>query len=125
MAKTTENKAIDFKAAYEKAETHRIELEKKLNTKVKMAFLCVADNTVEPCVCYFRPATTMTKMACRDLGYSSPSKAAARLFDATIIKEESDKRAFQQDNDNDQFYLAALDWCTLENVKAEAYVKKK
>lgn len=125
--KTTkeENKAIDYKSAYEQAEKHRLSLEEKLKLKIKMAFLCVRDNSVEPCICYFRPATTFTKMQCRDLSMISQSKADKALFEATIIKEESDKRVFDQDNDNDDFFFAALDWCTMQNQKASAYVKKK
>lgn len=127
MSKETkkEEKKIDYGAAYDAAEKKRIELEAKLKCKVKMAFLVNPSEGSEPCVCYFRVATTATKMKCRDLAVTSPSKADSVLFEATIIREESDKRVFKQDDDEDDFYFAALEWCSTQNGKAAAMVKKK
>lgn len=125
MEKKAVNKGIDFAKVYDDAEKKRIELEAKLKIKVKKLVLAAKPLSDEPCICFFRPATTYTKMQCRDLMYSSPSKAAALLFDCTLIKEESDKRVLIQDNDEDYFYMGALEWCSEQNLIATSFIKKK
>lgn len=123
MTKKTEPKK-DFTHAYDEAEAKRKQLEEKYKCKVKMAFLATSLDE-EPCVVYFRTATTFTKTQCIDLAEQSRSKAAERYFDATVIKEESDVRVFLRDNDDDVFYIGALDWCKQQITGASILVKKK
>jgi hypothetical protein len=132
MTKTTENEleqsAVDSKGsmnqAYTDAEAKRAQLEAKYKCKVKMAFLA-APIDEKPCVAYFKTATTFTKTQCIDMAEQSRSKAAERYFEATVLKEESDPRVFIRDNDDDVFYLGALDWCKRQINGASALVKKK
>jgi hypothetical protein len=115
MTKTKENKPGDsnelkMKQVKADAETQRNLLGEKYKTKVKVAiFRASAED--EPCVVYFEPASTFTKMQCMDMAMQSPMKASRTLFEATVIKEESDPRVFQQDNDDDFYYLGAIQYC--------------
>ena len=103
MAKTKGN----FEQVYTNAETKKKQLEEKYKGKIKVAIFKASAND-EPCVVYFRSANTFTKMQCMDMTYQSPMKASRTLFDATVIKEESDPRVFMQDNDDDFYYLGAV-----------------
>lgn len=122
--KKTKDTTADFDQIYSDAEAKRLQLEEKYKGKIKMAVLAAGLDT-EPCVAYFRTATTFTKMQCIDLSYQSPSRSAATYFDATIIREESDPRVFLKDNDEDVFYIGALEWCKKQVMGASSYVKKK
>ena len=108
---------------YTEAEAKRKELEEKYKGKVKMAILSTAGGQ-EPCIVYFRTATTFTKMQCMDLAYQSYSKASSTLFEATVIREASDVRVFQQNNDEDAYYLGALEYCLNSIIVARNALKK-
>lgn len=116
-----------------KAEAKREELEKipglKGKTKYgKVKVLILNGITVdeEPAIAYFATATTATKQKCIDLmQLGSFSKANEMYFDLTIIREESDKRFFMKDNDDDAYFLKALSWCGEHIQYATEYVKKK
>ncbi len=123
MTKSTE-KANHLEQVYADAETDRLKLEEKLKVKVKVAIL-TADANEEPCVVFFRTATTFTKMQCIDLAMQSPMKASATMFDATVIREASDPRVFQMDNDNDAYYLGAIQFCGGLIKVARNSLKKK
>lgn len=116
--------AKQMEQKYNDAEAKRAQLEEKYKGKVKMAFLATSIDE-EPCVVYFRTATTFTKTQCIDLAEQSRSRAAERYFEATVIKEESDPRVFMRDNDDDVFYLGALDWCKKQILGASILIKKK
>ncbi len=105
------------------AEAKRLELEARYKGKVNAAILSMGKED-KPCVVYFSAATTFTKMQCMDLSYQSPSKASAMLFDATVIKEASDARVFDRDNDNDAYYLGAIDYCLGLIMVARDLLKK-
>jgi hypothetical protein len=122
MTKTSEKKK-DLEQLYSDAETKRKELEEKLKGKVKMTILTTASDE-KPCVVYFRTATTFTKMQCMDLAYQSDSKASATMFEATVIREASDARVFQQNNDEDAYYLGALEYCLNSIIVARNALKK-
>jgi hypothetical protein len=123
MTKSTEKKA-NHEQLISDAETKRKGLEEKFKSKVRMAVLATGLET-EPCVVYFRAATTFTKMQCMDMAMQSPMKASAMLFDATVIRESSDARVFERDNDNDAYYLGAIDYCLELIVLARDVLKKK
>ncbi len=101
----------------------RKELEAKYKCKVNMAVLA-GEKGEECCIVYFKAATTFTKMQCMDLAIQSPMKASVTMFDATVIKEESDTRVFMQDNDNDTYYLGAVQYCG-ELIRVARYLLKK
>lgn len=122
MTKTSDKKAAT--QLYTDAEAKRKELEEKYKSHIKMAVLS-AGNDETPCVVYFRTATTFTKMQCMDLSMQSPMKASAMLFDATVMRDVSDARVFERDNDNDLYYLGALDYCLEAIVVARDVLKKK
>lgn len=123
MTKKAEEKK-DFDQVYAEAELKRKELEAKHKCKVKAAIFRASVED-EPCVVYFKAATTFTKMQCMDLAIQSPMKASAAMFDATVIKEESDARVFQRDNDEDTYYLSAIHYCGELVVIARNTLKKK
>jgi len=108
MTKASEKAKQDN--VYSDVEEKRIQLEEKYKCKVKAAIFKASQDD-EPCVVYFRPATTFTKMQCMDMAAQSAMKASRILFEATVIREASDQRAFQQDNDNDFYYLGAIKFC--------------
>lgn len=114
----------DFQKVHEEAEAKRKQLEERLKCKVKMSILTMPGDE-EPCVVYFKTATTYTKMQCMDLAFQSYSKASATLFEATVIREASDARVFQQNDDNDIYYLGALDVCLNSIMVARDVLKKK
>ena len=60
-----------------------------------------------------------------DLAYQSYSKASATLFDATVIREASDARVFQYNDDNYAYYLGALEYCLNSIIVARNALKKK
>jgi hypothetical protein len=122
MTKKAEDKK-KLEQLYADAETKRAQLAEKYKTKVKVAvFRTGAED--EPCVVYFKSATTFTKMQCMDMAVQSPMKASRILFDATVIKEESDPRVFQQDNDEDFYYLGAIQYCGEQVAYAVNLLKK-
>jgi hypothetical protein len=123
MTKSTE-RTKHLEQVYADAETDRKKLEEKYKGKVKVAVLTL-NSEDEPCVVFFRTATTFTKMQCMDLAYQSYSKASATLFDATVIREASDTRVFQQNDDNDAYYLGALEFCLNTIIVARDTLKKK
>jgi len=123
MTKSTE-KAKHLEQVYADAETDRLKLEDKLKCKVKVAILSSGADD-EPCVVFFRTATTFTKMQCIDMAMQSPMKASATMFDATVIREASDARVFQMDNDNDAYYLGAIQYCGGLIKVARDSLKKK
>lgn len=118
------NKKKQMEQVFTDAEAKRAELEQKYKSKVNMAVLAVSADE-EPCIAYFRSATTFTKMQCIDLSMQSPMKASATMFEATVIREATDPRVFRQDNDNDAYYLGALQYCGEVIEIAHAYLKKK
>ena len=122
MKTTDKKKQID--QVYAEAETKRQQLEERFKGKVKVAIL-TAGVEEEPCVVYFRAATTFTKMQCIDLTLQSYMKASATMFEATVIREASDPRVFEQDNDNDAYYLGALQYCGGLIRIAKNLLKKK
>jgi hypothetical protein len=123
MSKSTDKK-VKYEQVFTDAEAKRKQLEEKFKGKIRMAILATGLET-EPCVVYFRAATTYTKMQCMDVAMQSPMKASAMLFDATVIKESSDARVFDRDNDNDTYYLGAIDYCLEMIVVARDVLKKK
>jgi hypothetical protein len=120
---STVHSTKNFDRVHEEAESKRIQLEEKYKCKVKMAILAMPGSE-EPCVVYFKAATTYTKMQSMDLAYQSFSKASATLFEATVIREDSDARVFVQNDDNDMYYLGALDFCLNAITVARDVLKK-
>jgi hypothetical protein len=118
------DKKTNIDQVYADAEAKRAQLEERLKSKVKVAIL-TAGADEEPCVVYFRAATTFTKMQCIDLTLQSYMKASATMFEATVIRESSDPRVFQQDNDNDAYYLGAIQYCGGLIRIAKNLLKKK
>lgn len=115
---------LNLKQVLTDAEAKRVQLEEKYKSKIKMAVLSLGKND-NPCVVYFRTANTFTKMQCMDMAMQSPMKASATLFDATVLKEASDARVFERDNDNDAYYLGAIDYCLEQIAVARDVLKKK
>lgn len=117
-----------FKEIAEKAEQKRAELETTYSQKegkaVKIKLCILGGEDDEPCVAFFRTATTATKKVCIDLMYTSPTKAEDYYLKACLIKEESDKRILAQDCDDDVYYLGALNWCGEQIRTASVYQKK-
>lgn len=114
----------DIKKILADAELKRVELETK-HGKVDMCILS-ADNDI--CIGYFKKATTATKMACIDMWGQSITKSSQLYFKATFLKEESDPRMsidITKVNEDDYYYLKALDWCQNQIKYASQVVKKK
>lgn len=100
------------------------QLSDKLNRKVRYA-LYTGTEKEDAALAYYTTPRTELKLRVTDIMTQSPTRAAVALFDATVLKEESDKRIFEKDEDRDFFYLAALDDVVNQWRKADIAVKKK
>jgi hypothetical protein len=113
---------MDF--LHEKSEKIRAELQEKYKRKIRYS-IYTTDETTEPCVVYYNSPPTDVKLRCTDIAIQSITRAANALFMATVLKAESDSRVFKKDEDEDGFYLIALDDCFSHFKKADISVKKK
>jgi hypothetical protein len=100
------------------------ELEKKFGKLDEVTVYEQADKK-DPCVIYFKPASTYTKMQCMDVMAVSKTKAGQIFLEATLVKEISDVRVLRKDNDEDTLYIAAVLHCVNKLQASGGYIKKK
>lgn len=113
---------IDFMEVKAKAKAE--ELSAKLKKKVRYAMYATSQ-TEDIALAYYTAPITAFKLRIMDIiSTGSVSRASVALFDATVIKNESDSRIFLKDEDNDLYYMAALD-DVMKNWKKADIIQKK
>lgn len=108
----------------EELKTHCEVLAKTHKCKKVIPLHLINDEEDNGIYVFFKQANSYTKMQCIDLLFQSPMKAGKLLFEATVIREESDPQVFKQDNDDDEYYLGAIMFCVGKIRAAGAYQKK-
>ena len=80
------------------------EIGKRLNCKV-LPIVFKDEESGEDIIGFMREPNRMMKLRVLDKAMTSPVTAASELFDAVLIKEESDARFSSEKSEDDKYYL--------------------
>lgn len=88
----------------EEIEKKAAELSKKHNCKVTPIVFRDEDNN-EDIVGFIKEPTRALKLRVMDKAMTSPVTASSELFDAILLREESDARFSSEKSEDDKYYL--------------------
>lgn len=95
--------------------------------KVKVDFVIVVDNVDDekPAIGYLRSLDKHTYMACMDTFQRSPSRAQEMYLEHCLIKEESDKRLYDDDPEGIEYWKGAMKYAGDILIGKKLVLKKK
>lgn len=74
---------------------------------------------------FLKEPPRFVKLRVMDKGLTSPATAAAEIVDAYLIKDESDKRIWDEKPENDKYYLGAtMEAYNMINMAVNQFKKK-
>lgn len=82
------------------------ELSKKLSVNV-LPIVFVDEDTQEQVIGFIKEPARFVKLRAMDKAMTAPMSASAELYDACVIKEESDARLYSDKPENDKYYMGA------------------
>lgn len=101
------------------------EISKRLGCKVHPLVFQVDEQGSDKVVAFVREPSRIVKQRALDATFQKgPITAGGELFEAVLIKEDSDPRVYVESPENDKFYLGASAAC-MELVKTSVDQFKK
>ena len=108
----------------EEIEKKVAELSLRENSKV-LPIVFKDEDTDEDVVGFIREPNRMVKLRVMDKSISAPATASAELFDAILLKNDSDIRFSSEDSKDDKYYLGgAMEAFKLVEISINTFKKK-